>query len=413
MKSLSDAYSVAIACGGTGGHLFPGLAVAEKLASMDVAVTLIVSQKEVDQQAIKGVDQFKVLSLPAVGLVRGNFLSFARGFRESYRTTKKLFRQRAPDAVLAMGGFTSAPPVIAGKFCGAATFLHESNMIPGRANRWLSRLVDDAFVGFPAAAERLLGCSVKVTGTPARKQFKQRHTAACRAALGIDLSRPVMLVMGGSQGARGVNQMVARSLPLFAKFHPDWQWFHVAGVQDAPHLRAGYASFGLSAVVHPFFNSMEIALGAATAAISRAGASSLAELAAVRLPSLLVPFPAATDNHQWHNARAYVDTGAAKMLEEKDATSEAVTGLLTQLVQEQNLRVGIESALALWHRPNAAHEIAQHILRTLAERKHVSTRSRLPVPVHPVALDEIGGTGPRSIARARGSRPRQGEPVSI
>ena len=125
---------VAIACGGTGGHLFPGLAVAEELSRRQCVVTLLISPKEVDQQAVKTVSGLEVVTLPAVALTRRGFLGFVRGFWKSYWTARKLFRSRPPHAVLAMGGFTSAPPVLAGKFLGARTFLHESNTLPGRAN---------------------------------------------------------------------------------------------------------------------------------------------------------------------------------------------------------------------------------------------------------------------------------------
>jgi UDP-N-acetylglucosamine--N-acetylmuramyl-(pentapeptide) pyrophosphoryl-undecaprenol N-acetylglucosamine transferase len=115
---------VAIACGGTGGHLFPGVAVGEQLLRRGCDVTLLVSPKEVDQQAVKSATGMGVATLPAVGMTRGKLLSFVAGFWKSYRAAKKLFRERTPQAVLAMGGFTSAPPVLAGRACGAATFLH-------------------------------------------------------------------------------------------------------------------------------------------------------------------------------------------------------------------------------------------------------------------------------------------------
>src|ERR1700742_2809014 len=140
---------IAIACGGTGGHLFPGLAVAEQLKQRGCDITLLISPKEVDQKSVQAAREMRIETLPAVGLVRGSRLAFLRGFAQSYRAARKLFKQNPPDAVLAMGGFTSAPPVLAGKFMGARTFLHESNTIPGRANRWLSRFVQEAFVGFP------------------------------------------------------------------------------------------------------------------------------------------------------------------------------------------------------------------------------------------------------------------------
>ena len=128
---------VAIGCGGTGGHFFPGLAVADQLVRRGVQVMLLISPKEVDQQAVQGVSGMEVIALPAVGLTRGGEIAFVRGFIRSYRAAAKLFKTRPPQAALAMGGFTSAPPILAAKRGGAWTFLHESNTIPGRANRWL------------------------------------------------------------------------------------------------------------------------------------------------------------------------------------------------------------------------------------------------------------------------------------
>src|SRR6266404_2361192 len=225
MQNQKPAPRVAIACGGTGGHLFPGLAVAGQLKQHGCAVTLLISSKDVDQQAVKSVVDMRVAALPAVGLSRGSRLRFARGFVQSYRTAKKLFRAETPEAVLAMGGFTSAPPVLAGRAAGARTFLHESNTIPGRANCWLSWVVDHAFVGFASAGARFKRSRVTVSGTPARSQFHQRDAASCRHALGLAPSRPVLLVMGGSQGASGINEIIARSLPIFAKVAPEYQWF--------------------------------------------------------------------------------------------------------------------------------------------------------------------------------------------
>ncbi|HEX4350470.1 MAG TPA: glycosyltransferase, partial [Verrucomicrobiae bacterium] len=206
MKSNQKKPFIAIACGGTGGHLFPGMAVAGQLKQQGCDVALLISPKDVDQQAVKSALGMEVFTLPAVGLQNRNYFSFFMSFWNSFRAARKIFQQRKPDAVLAMGGFTSAPPVLAAKFhlskklrCKA--FLHESNTIPGKANRFLARYVDEAFVGFPETASRLKARKTTPTGTPVRPQFQIRAAAECRAALGLEAERPTILVVGGSQGA--------------------------------------------------------------------------------------------------------------------------------------------------------------------------------------------------------------------
>ena len=374
---------VAIACGGTGGHLFPGLAVAETLVQRGCRVMLLISPKEVDQQAMERVSGMEICILPAVGLKRGGELAFVRGFTRSYRTARKLFQSRPPRAALAMGGFTSAPPILAAGRSSARTFLHESNTIPGRANRWLSWVVHRAFVGFPSVSARLHNRHVTVTGTPVRPQFQASDPALCRTALGLDPSRPVLLVMGGSQGASGINERVIQSLPLLAKRAPDWQWLHLAGPSEAEKVKQAYAALQLKAVVHPFFAKMELALGAATAAVSRSGASSLAELAAMRVPAVLVPYPSATGNHQFHNARAFEATGAARLLEQKSATPETLAHLLWDLIEKPNVREDMQSALAQWHAPQAAERIADVMLDAMGVEARTPGGADLPSAASP------------------------------
>jgi UDP-N-acetylglucosamine--N-acetylmuramyl-(pentapeptide) pyrophosphoryl-undecaprenol N-acetylglucosamine transferase len=272
-----------------------------------------------------------------------------------------------------MGGFTSAPPVLAAKRFGARTFLHESNIVAGKANRWLALVVNEVFVGFEKAAGRLQHRQVRLTGTPVRKQFQQRDSYPCRVALGLDPSRPVLLVMGGSQGAAGINQLIEKTLPLLVQEAPELQLLHLTGPRDAQTISRTCASLRLKAVVHPFFNEMELVLGAATVAVSRAGASSMAELAAMRVPAVLVPFPAATDNHQLLNARAFQETGAACVAEQSDATPESLSRQILDLITKPDLRHRIQQALASWHAPKAAEMIADEILR--------NTRPR-PVEIH-------------------------------
>jgi UDP-N-acetylglucosamine--N-acetylmuramyl-(pentapeptide) pyrophosphoryl-undecaprenol N-acetylglucosamine transferase len=384
---------VAIACGGTGGHLFPGLAIAGELKKRGCNVALLISPKDVDQQAVKSAKDFEIFTLPAVGLQNRNYFSFAKSFWNSFRASRKIFKRRKPDAVLAMGGFTSAPPILAArKFC-AKIFLHESNTIPGRANRFLSRFVDEAFVGFPESATRLKARKISVTGTPVRPQFQPHDSAACRSAFGLDSNLPTILVMGGSQGASGLNEMILSALPFFqergrlarefvvafqlAGEPPALQFLHLTGANDFEKVKQAYIARGIKAVVKPFLAEMDLALGAATISVSRAGASSLAEIATMRLPSLLVPYPTAADNHQFINARAFEKTGAAKLLEQKNSTPEKVAAILTELVENDLARSEIQNALAQWHQPKAAEQIAENILSAILQQQEKTAQSKI------------------------------------
>jgi UDP-N-acetylglucosamine--N-acetylmuramyl-(pentapeptide) pyrophosphoryl-undecaprenol N-acetylglucosamine transferase len=225
--------------------------------------------------------------------------------------------------------------------------------------------VNDAFVGFPEAGARLKARKISATGTPVRSKFQPREVSECCVALGLDPIRPTILIMGGSQGASGLNEMILSALPLLAQ--KNWQWLHLTGVSDFEKVKAAYSARGFRAVVKPFLAEMELALGAATASVSRSGASSLAEIAAMRLPSLLVPYPAAADNHQFFNASAFEKTGAAKLLEQKNSTPGKIAAILTALVEDETVRAKMQSALAQWHAPKAAEQITGFILDAIAQ----------------------------------------------
>jgi UDP-N-acetylglucosamine--N-acetylmuramyl-(pentapeptide) pyrophosphoryl-undecaprenol N-acetylglucosamine transferase len=355
--------SAVIACGGTGGHLFPGLAVAEELRRRGCRVTLMVSPKDVDQQAIASISGMGVVTLPAVGLSRGGWIKFISGFCKSYNLARRLFAQQRPDFVLAMGGFVSAPPVAAGKRCGAKTFLHESNSIPGRANRWLARWVDGAFVYFSTAGTRLRTKRVEVCGMPVRSQFLHPlPPTEARTALGLNPNAPVVLIMGGSQGAGGINDLTLAAIPQLRQAAPDLQFMHLTGERDLEKVRAGYQAHGVAAVVRAFFGEMGVALAAADVAVSRAGASSLAELAARQLPAVLIPYPTAADNHQHFNARGFVQSGAARMLQQETTTPALLANEILDLLRDTK-RSAMRQALSAWHMPGAAAQIAERILR--------------------------------------------------
>ena len=227
-------------------------------------------------------------------------------------------------------------------------------------------MIDQAFVYFPMATRRLRQRRAFVTGMPVRSQFQAMDPASCRLMLGLEAERPVLLVMGGSQGAAGINDLAVRALPAWAAIAPRWQYLHLTGAKAGDEVRQAYERLGLKAVVRPFLTEMELALNAANAAISRAGASSLAELSALRVPALVIPYPTAADNHQYFNALSFVETGAARMVTQSVATPPMVADLVYELMENQPAGEAIRQAMARWHRPNAAEEIANRMAAALS-----------------------------------------------
>ncbi len=372
--SSNEKSLVAIACGGTGGHLFPGLAVGRELLDRGCEVMLVVSQKEIDRRAVKTAAGMEIVHLPAVGLGRNPF-RFLAALWKSRSAIKKRFRARRPVAVLGMGGFTSAAPILAGRSVGAKTFLHESNTIPGRANRWLARIVDEAFVWFPETSQRFANPHVTSSGMPVRAEFAPGDAALARERLGLQRDRTTLLVMGGSQGAHAINEAAAAAAEGLFREVKDLQVLHLTGATDLDAVKTAWSRASGQAVCHAFLDEMDLALRAADLVVSRAGASSLAEFAAVGVPAILIPYPHAADNHQFHNAGAMVAAGAARMLEAADATPERLGSLTVELLHDPAELAKMRERISEWRDPHAARRIADCIL---AASLHGASAGRNP-----------------------------------
>src|SRR5256714_2674625 len=193
-----------IACGGTGGHLFPGIAVAEGLRDRGHEVMLLVSEKEIDALALSGRTNFRFEKLPTVGLpspFSPAILGFIRRFYQSFSLCRSIYRKFKPQVVLGMGGFTSTAPVLAGRMRGVSTFIHESNAIPGKANRLTARMVRAGMLGFKECAPFFPKAHTEVTGTPIRTELKRLDRHVARQKVGLREDVPTLRVMGGSHGA--------------------------------------------------------------------------------------------------------------------------------------------------------------------------------------------------------------------
>jgi UDP-N-acetylglucosamine--N-acetylmuramyl-(pentapeptide) pyrophosphoryl-undecaprenol N-acetylglucosamine transferase len=346
---------VLIACGGTGGHLFPGLAVAETLDARGHQVELLVSEKAIDGAALAPLmadrehARVGVRSLSAVGWRgAGQSAQFAMSLAGATRDCLELCEEFSPDVVLGMGGFTSAPAVLAAHWRKAPTMIHESNAVPGKANRFVSRFVRHVAVGLADCAQFFQRKHVTVTGTPVRAALRAGRMADARTRLGLRGDRLTVLVMGGSQGAHAINEAMACALPWLEHWHERAQFVHLSGTKDEVFVRESYDKNGFAANVMSFCNQMELAYGAADLVIARSGAATLTEIAATGLPSILVPYPHATGNHQWHNARVFERAGAARLVEQTkldtghhaargERLAEAVANLLDDETQRERM----------------------------------------------------------------------------
>ncbi|MGZ5022711.1 MAG: undecaprenyldiphospho-muramoylpentapeptide beta-N-acetylglucosaminyltransferase [Chthoniobacterales bacterium] len=320
-----------IACGGTGGHLFPGLAVAEVLRARGHEVMLFISEKEIDSLATSTRAEFRFEKLPTVGLpspFSPAIVRFLQRFNESLSVCRRLYRTFKPHIVLGMGGFTSTAPVLAGRLRGIPTLIHESNAIPGKANRLTARMVRAVLLGFKECAQFFPKVRTEVTGTPIRSELKRIDRGEARAKLGLREDLRTLLVMGGSQGASGINQAMIRALPSL-RGQP-LQVIHLSGARDERLLADNYQREKIPAYVAAFHHTMSDVYSAADFAIARSGAASLAELAAFALPSLLIPFPYASDDHQTRNAEIFVRAEAAVLVREAELAGD----LLAQRIQD-------------------------------------------------------------------------------
>jgi UDP-N-acetylglucosamine--N-acetylmuramyl-(pentapeptide) pyrophosphoryl-undecaprenol N-acetylglucosamine transferase len=298
---------------------------------------LFISEKEVDARALRNHPDLERVKLPSIGLpslLSPALIAFLGRLRASLAQCRRVYSSGRPDAVLGMGGFTSIAPLIAAWRRGIPAFLHESNAIPGKANRLAARFCRAVFLGFPDCAPHFPGRPTVVTGTPIRRELTTQVPAAgeARIALGLDPDRRTLLVMGGSQGAAGINVLAAGAAAHFAEI--GLQVVHLAGERDAAVVRTAYESAAVPAAVLPFCDRMQDVYAAADFAVSRSGAASLGELSWFGLPSLLVPYPHAAEDHQTLNAGIFVRAGAARILQERGLTGDgfgrAVAGLLAE-----------------------------------------------------------------------------------
>ncbi|MBN2579413.1 MAG: undecaprenyldiphospho-muramoylpentapeptide beta-N-acetylglucosaminyltransferase [Pirellulales bacterium] len=358
----SPSYHIVFAGGGTGGHLFPGLAVAEQLEKGldNLRVTFTGTGKALERRevAAAGWNYLAMPCRPAPQRVLQCAPFFFRNL-QGYITAGRFLRKENVTAVVGLGGYASVPTALAAVHRKIPLVLLEQNVTPGRATRWLAEKADRICTSF-AATEQYLppGCRIRLTGNPLRAGFEN--------TLGKDTRnpRPVLLVLGGSGGARTLNEQVPPALAELRGHLAGWRIVHQTGRTDDGSTRARYARFGLPAATVPFLDDLPQVLAETELAISRAGGTALAEFAAAGVAAVLIPYPHARDQHQLRNAEFFAKAGAALLLPEQSPTTNfagALAESIQPLLDDALIRNRMVQAMLRLARPEAAAMVAEQI----------------------------------------------------
>ena len=358
VSSEAEALRILVIAGGTGGHIFPALAVAEELLRRRPAATqfqFLGTARGLETRLIEGAG-FPYRALAAGGLkgIRGwHFIRNAALLPRTFAEAGSALVGFRPDVVMGMGGYVAGPVMLEAALAGIPTLLIEPNASPGFTNRVLGPVVTLAAIGFEEAAG-CFGAKTRLTGIPVRRAFfeilpKNPHPPF------------TILILGGSQGSAGLNHALVESLPRLAALPIPFSLIHQTGEREESLVREAYRQANVPAEVHAFIDDMPAAFAHADLVISRAGASSLAELAAAGKAALLIPFPVAADQHQLENARAFERVGAARVVEQAELTAERLTGELTGLLSAPERLVWMGEAARGLARPDAAARIADLI----------------------------------------------------
>ncbi|HXN55145.1 MAG TPA: undecaprenyldiphospho-muramoylpentapeptide beta-N-acetylglucosaminyltransferase [Myxococcales bacterium] len=376
-----------VAGGGTGGHLFPGLALAEEVKTRHPRndVLFVGSARGIEARVVPKSGY--PLQLIDVGPLKGQGLrGFLRGmFRlpRAFIESLAILRKFDPDVVVGVGGYASGPAVMAAFLLRIPTAVQEQNALPGFTNRMLGKLVRAVFIAFEEARPFFPPASTHLLGNPIRRAFLDNylHLKPPGARLSI-------FVTGGSQGARGLNSRVADAVEMLAPtLGPRLRILHQTGAKDADAVGARYAKLeatGIEASATPFIEDMARAYADADLLVCRAGATTIAELTVCKKPSILVPFPFAADDHQTVNARSLVEAGAAVLLQEAQLTGEKLAAELRHLEADRPRLQRMSRAAGLLGRPEAAREIAD-VCVSLCSKRLVKEGRNLPDRSGPAA----------------------------
>lgn len=385
---------VIIAGGGTGGHLFPALALAQELRGGYGADVLLVGAgsgtegailtqacpellRRTSPEPLRGssfpVVTIRVKGLKGVGL--GGKVHALAMLPLALRDSRAILKAFWPQVVVGMGGYASGPILLAAALRRLPTLIHEQNAYPGLANRLLAPFVDLVALSTASAAPYLKARRIEVVGLPIREELLKADRAEAREALGLSSGRLTVFIFGGSQGAHRINEALVEALPYLRGLGEKLQFLHATGERDHPMVKQAYEEAGLSALVRPFFREVSLAYALADLCICRAGASTIAELAALGKPSLLIPYPYAANDHQRLNALALVRIGGARMLLDRELSGGKIVAFLAEVLAKPSLLEEMGRRTKELGRPDAASRLASLVLELVNGKKQFKVQS--------------------------------------
>jgi UDP-N-acetylglucosamine--N-acetylmuramyl-(pentapeptide) pyrophosphoryl-undecaprenol N-acetylglucosamine transferase len=354
--------------GGTGGHIYPALAVAEKLTSLcpDARIHFFCSNRPIDSQILAQTG-FAYTQLPAKGFSFRGLISFFKSFLESCRIAEKAIAESKNVVVIGVGGFVAAPVCRAAYKLKTPLALINVDIVPGRANKLIARWADVIFLQFEDTARyfRKGKTRINVVGCPLRSSFENLQPDKIKQQLGLDKSKKILLITGASSGSENINKTICSLLDKLGKFADSWQIVHLAGRANFENVKSGYAAAQISHKVLDYCDNMPDLLAAADLAIGRSGAVSVAEYAAAGLPSICMPYPYHKDMHQYLNAGKLVEAGAAIIVDDVPDETDRAEWLweeLEELMRDDRVRLEMKKACTEIARKDAALKIAENLL---------------------------------------------------
>lgn len=307
-----------IACGGTGGHLSPGIALAEELVSRNWQCCLLISNKQVDSRLARKYTsfQYKAVAGRAFSLNPIRFVLFVYDLVKGTTACCSMIRDQKPDVVIGFGGFLSMPALLAGLICGVPTAIHEANRVAGRVTRIVSLWVNRIYLPKGVLVRTTRSSRIRFLGMPVRREIRALPKSKARRMLDLDPEKKLLVVMGGSQGAESLNNWVKENLDALA--HRDVQVYCLTGSgADSSFTFKSPKGGEVRMVFCRFSDDMGTILSAADLVVSRAGAGSIAEMLRCRAPGILIPYPLSADGHQFENARVFEQLGCGISMDQE------------------------------------------------------------------------------------------------